>query len=318
MSLTIHEALHIGYAFRGENLQENVSGKGDCFNKEYIKHLSSADRKVCYRALSLIEKARLSDFEGSAADLSDRVKDVTTAISVPIKSKDKEKSAWYEKPFIGVAKLVHSFCLGFKNTFFGRISSVKLLNKVETYLNDLRLAHIRIEELNKESDGDICKAKEMLKTRAAEQRKFLEGFQILVDARETLHFIDVIAPKDKNAKVPGLENFRADIRNTWIIDDINADVIDVCNLKEVVENRIDDATEDEKKYLDELFKAAQSEEDNIGEIPGLIEEAVKKLQEDLKAQAVIGDEKCTNVKNANDHLKKLKDELNLLNQKYPK
>lgn len=320
MSLTIQQALAIGAAFRNEDLLEEVTGKGDHFKKGHIKALSPTDRKLCYRALSQIERASLNDFsprsEPPAVDLTERVRDVTSAISDPIDTEDKSKPAWYKMPFIWIAKLVHSISLWFKNTFFGRISSDKLWNKVETYLNDVRLAHLRKDELSKD-EGLLSKASEALETQAEEQKEFLEEFKILVEVREVLHFIDTIGAKDKKAKVLGLENFRADIQNTWIVGDINAGVIPTTNLKKVVKNEIDNASEEVQRYLNDLYTAAKSDDDNIEEVADLIQAAVTKLKSDLESEVVIGGKHHTHVKDADEHIKKLQDEYDLLTKKYP-
>lgn len=320
MSLTIQQALEIANTFRNGDLHVTVPNKGDHFNKDHIKALSSTDRKVCFRALSQIERAQLAafspDVKTPAVDLSERVKEITDAIAAPLSAEEKPKKAWYKRPFIWIAKLVHSIILWFKNTFFGRVSSDKLWNKVETYLNDVRNAHTKMEDLRKDK-GLIQTANESLDQKAEEQRAFLKQFKVLVEVNETLHYINSTAAKDEKSKVRGLENFRAEIQKAWIVDNINADVIKTSDFKAVIVREVESASPEVQAYLNKLLVAAKSGDENTQEVADLFDAAAKKLSSDFKAQEVEGTKFHKQVQEAHDEFKKLKSELELLTKKYP-
>ena len=321
MSLTIQHALDIGAALRSEDLMIDIPGKGQHFDKDHVKSLSPADRKICYKALSVIERAQLNSFNSetktSAVDLTDRVRKVTEAINTELPTDKTKKSPWYKRPFIWIAKLINSLILCFKNTFLGRISSNKLLNKVETYLNDYRNGHIRIEVLNRRDTGLVHTAKAKLGEEAVEQKKFLLSFKVLVEARDVLHLVDTIAAKECKSKAKGLENLRSDIQSTWIIDGINSDVIPTSDFKAVVVKQIESSTQEVQTYLDDLFEAAKSDDENSEIVADLFEAAVEKLKSDFERKTKEGSNLHSLVKEAHVNHKKLADELDLLTKKYP-
>lgn len=321
MSISIQLALTVGKTLRNDELKKDIPGKGKHFDESYIKALSPEDRKVCYRALNTIEHSQLSSFEPDASEdneaMKQRVSNVTSAFNTPLEDIQEDVPEWYKRPFLWIADCVHSFVLWFKNTFLGRVSSRKLYNKVETYLNDFSRAQKRLVLLTAD-DGLIAKAEQERDRCVENQRKFLTSFKILVEAHEALRMIDLTMPKNDKSKIQGTENFRLKIKNAWIVDSYNADVIPCSNLKEVVNNIIGKASSDVQAYLKDLFNAAQAEdEDNEEEVIQLLGESGQRLIQEIKQQYKTGNMHRNNVKEATEQLSNLENECNLLSKKYP-
>jgi len=321
MSISIQLALTVGQSLRQETLMKEIPGKGVHFDKAYLKAMSPSDRKTCYKALSVIERARLSAFAPDAPESSekmkDRVRQVTDAVSRDLSSEDTKLPSWWKRPFLLVAKCVHSFFLWMKNTFFGRVSSNKLWNKVETYLNDVRNAKKRTQLLTKGGDGLIAKAEQELARCSNSQKQFLEQFKTLVEVHETLRQIDMTMAKGKKSKVKGTENFRQDLQNAWIVDGINANVIPYTEFKNVIANIITKASHEVQMYLADLLDAAQSADDNEDDVIQLLTEAGRQVTEQMQEQFKVGDNQRQLVANAHKHLRELREERELLSKKYP-
>ncbi|MFQ5752038.1 MAG: hypothetical protein ACE5HI_08580 [bacterium] len=159
MSCSIQQAVQLATVFK----ENSLAGTDHHFKRDHIKQLSPQDRKVCFRALKQLEKAKLSDWDkcDPKKKLDDqRITDITECVKRTPKSNNNKKTHWYSAPFIGVAKLVSSFVLWFKNIFFGRVSTNKLYSKVAAYRQDWFNAEARYDEIQKGSRGKPAILKE--------------------------------------------------------------------------------------------------------------------------------------------------------------
>ena len=321
MSIPVQLALSVGLAVRNKELIRDIPGDGKHFDKNIIKLLPPTDRKVCYRALSAIERAQLSSFEPKEAatkhDLKTRLSEVTKAVGRPIQVKEGKTPKWYKRPFLWVARCVHSFVLWFKNTFMGRVSSQKLYNKVETYLNDYNRAQKRVALLTKAEGGLIVKAEQELERSVANQKAFLKSFNTLVEVHETLRLIDVTMAKSEKSKIKGMENFRQEIQDAWIVDGLNAKVIPYTQTKGVISKLISEASPEVQNYLKDLYIAAQGPEENTKNAIQQLQQAGLHVTEEMQEQFKVGNNHRAHVEKAKKHLTDLKSELELLTKKYP-
>lgn len=318
MNIPVQLALTIGQEMRNDALFKEIPGKGRHFDKNRIKALNLADRKLCYQALTAIEHAKLDDFnsESPPENLSKRVREVTKAVTGKLSIHETPSPVWYKRPFLWIARCIHSLVLWFKNTFLGRTSSSKLHNKVETYLNDYNRAQRRIALLTAD-EGLITKAKGKLNQCANEQKAFLKSFKILLEVHETLRLIDFIIEKNEESKAKGTENFRREIQDAWIVDKMNSDVIPLTHFKEVIVREVSEKTQEVREHLKDLLKAAKQEDQNDEDVLNLLEQAGKRVTEKMKEQFKTGNQHRIRVEIAHKHLCELKGELELLLKKYP-
>ena len=102
---------------------------------------------------------------------SKRFSEITTKIlDTPKKSKSK-KTAWYQAPFIWIAKIVSSLYLWFQSAFFGRITTKQLLNKIATYCQDANNAPHRIKTIEDEILPEVNK---LVSEKAQQKQKILQ------------------------------------------------------------------------------------------------------------------------------------------------
>lgn len=213
MAITIGQAINFCEMFRTEKLSEHGT-----FKKEHLKGLSRADRKVCMVALKKIEQAQLKDWDSSSKVASkkmldpERLTEITQKIQEDPKAAKSKKTPWYKVPFIGIANAVNSVYLWFQNTFFGRISSKQLLDKVAMYCQDANNApqsikdnnDVKIPELTKMIDQKIDQRKHILKNQLA--NGLLEIYKILLALKSEAKRESVISKAIFYNHVDGLDD----------------------------------------------------------------------------------------------------------------
>jgi translation elongation factor P/translation initiation factor 5A len=312
MGLSMQQALTIGKAFRAEGLLVSKAEDVEQFNKTHIKNLSATDRKICYQALSNLDKAQLSDFEQENTDIvqldPDRVELIAKTIVEEPVSAEPKKTGWYAKPFLWIAHKAHSFFLWFKNTFMGRVSTDKLWNKVEAYLNDVRVAEKRVKVLN-EDNGEIAKAKNTTEEQAARQKEFLEAeFKTLVEAREVI--IQIYLGDTC------FQDCRRNLHKEWILDGFNEEVIPKQSFREVIIEAIEGADRNVQNFLQPLYNLAKDEDSNEEALREAFKTASETIKSEMASKVDEGEKLFAELKAAHKQQIKLESEARLLDLKY--
>lgn len=315
MPLTMDQAVQIAQTFRTENLWSGADGEIQHFDKPLVKAFSPRDRKICARALDMLSHAQLPEWENDTSSLnSKRIESIIEQVTADIQEPEVKKHARYVKPFIFIAKFIHSLIVGFQNTFIGRVSTNKLWNKIEVHMQDYNVGVKRHKALSDELiDEATCRTNEA----ADAQRKFIEELIIpLVKVRTQLIFINAIAPSESEVtEVQTIQDLNQDILEKWLVKQ-TADVIGFMDFKESVLQVLNGQEDDVKEYLKELILAANNVNKKNEDVRKLHCEALKKFTKDFNEQVGPGNEHSITVKKALEAQTMLEKEADLIEKKF--
>ncbi len=317
MSLTMDQAVQIGQTFRTDSLWTKDSD-GSHFDKPHIKQLSLSDRKVCARALDMLAHAQLNDWKSKKTGMeSNVISDITTHIKADVPTVTEKKHAWYVKPFIWIAKQVHSFILGFENIFLGRVSSDKLWNKVEVYMQDYRVGKKRWKALE---GSEIKKAKNTTAEKADEQKDFIKDeIELLLAVQERLLKIATTVPQKEDSKQQMLSamDFKKMVSDQWLVDGVTKDQVKVLNYKQTIADIFkNEVNNNVKVFFEDLIEAANDNDRPEDEVRQLYTEAWKSFQEAFNGKVDDGNAHKKAVTEAFNAQKALERESELLQKKF--
>lgn len=151
MNIGIVQAVNFCDIFRETSLSELGH-----FKKEHLKQLTPEERKICMAALEKIEKGRLENWKSPENNESekylhpDRLTELSKKIALPPEISENKTVSSYKTPLIWIAKTVHSIFLWFQNTFLERISTARLLDKVDSFRQHAANASEDIRKIKQE------------------------------------------------------------------------------------------------------------------------------------------------------------------------
>ena len=307
MTMTIQQATTLASVF----YTNPVLIEGMKFKKAHLEQLCQADRKVCFKALKMLSSAKLPDWKKKepAKKLDDqRVADITAHVTNKPEASNEKKTVWYKAPFVAVAKLVNAVVLYIKNTFFGRISTNKLYNKVEVFRKEHDDAVVRVNKLESELIGDkkiaIDKkaAKQLDKQRNVFGGKYMKMRGILVEiwCEEEQNNI-IRRDLGKRIHVEGHDNF---------IKEVPTFTQTVVKILTARENDI------EPDYFKELKEKAAALEVNEVDVKKEFNLAFKKVEWDIQRIADELEEGKKKLENLDKEFKTLVEEKDLILTKF--